>query len=243
MLKKILLTACLLLTSMASQAALISHYGYERDSSSNIVKGGGLEWLKWDVTHGRTIGDVLEDPAFNGWSIASADQMIELFNAFKFGVAEWHLAQNTLQGKVVPWNDGDIGTPHSAFIELFGSTLKWVSNTTCDSESSTQCFSQDDPNVGALAFFYSIDKYAAAAFVFDDSTWQDDGVNRQFKSNAEARIDLYEGRSLWTQGNYGIALVRNSSPSNTPVSAPATFGIFVLGLAVLSFRRRPLTVQ
>ena len=59
MLKKILVASCLLVTSMASQATIISHFGYERDSASNIVRGGGLEWLMWDVTKGMSINEAL----------------------------------------------------------------------------------------------------------------------------------------------------------------------------------------
>ena len=75
MLMKTFIASCLLVTSMASQAAIISHYGYERDSASNIVTGGGLEWLKWDVTKGLSINAALAAYSADGWMLASNSQM------------------------------------------------------------------------------------------------------------------------------------------------------------------------
>lgn len=87
MIKKVLMTSCLLIMSMASHAGLISHYGYERESGSNIVVGGGLEWLMWGVTAGMSASSALTIHA--GWRLATSAEMVSLFNTFQFGKDDW----------------------------------------------------------------------------------------------------------------------------------------------------------
>ena len=120
MFKKIVLASFLIVTSMASQAALISYNGYERESDTKIVKGGGLEWLMWDVTNGKTITYALGE--YSGWRLASNKDMGNLFNTFGFGRSHW--ASNESVGEYAEIaHSPNIEGSHFKFIELFGNTV------------------------------------------------------------------------------------------------------------------------
>ena len=61
-------------------AALITHNGYMLNTNTNIVTGGGLEWLQWDVTLGMSISDALTNVAgtFDGGRLDSCNQHASL---------------------------------------------------------------------------------------------------------------------------------------------------------------------
>lgn len=166
MFKVICLASCLLLTSVQSQAALISHYGYQRDSATNIVKGGGLEWLMWDATKGMSVLGALA--TYSGWQVASRRQMVSLFNAFKFGRDNWDET-----GKYVAYNmewSQDESSPHQALFSLFGYTYQSPESSFCTGPNNTQwCFVTDDGEIGAyIAFADPESVYYSAANISDD---------------------------------------------------------------------------
>ena len=234
MLKKILLTSCLMFTSIASHAAVISHYGYERDSSSNIVKGGGLEWLKWDVTVGLSVPAALE--AYKGWTLATSEQIYGLFNTFEFGRKDWTNQSILINDdwEFSTWNYSEAGS-HRAFIELFGTTLSQPICTT----SFVSCFVSNDIYLYSGAWFGTpghVD-YFRYASVADDATYYND-LSKRLTWSHSAKLSGLHLHTAYNYWSHGVALVRVANLNPAPVSSPESISLFALGLAVLGLRRR-----
>ena len=88
MLKRALALVIILLTHQLAYAGPIEFKGYSRENSSNVVTGGGLEWLQWTVTKGMTIDSALKQYTAQGWRLANNEQMATLFNTFSVWQAE-----------------------------------------------------------------------------------------------------------------------------------------------------------
>lgn len=237
MLKKLVLLSGLLLTSLSAQATLISHFGYERDSASDIVIGGGLEWLKWDVTKGMSINSALSAYASLGWRLASNDEMASLFNSFEFGKTDWHANESISQIQYIPWDSAEELSSHAMFISLFGFT----SQLSCSIVNrATMCYSDDEPLLSALAFF-GADQNNNGLYNF--ATVQDDSIlvladgSIQFNSHM-ARISSDSQSVSLSSSGLGVALVRNSVPDIVAVPTPGSIGLLALGLVALGYRRR-----
>lgn len=94
-------------------SSLISNdYGYDLDESTNIVTGGGLEWLQWDETVGMTVGQAITEYGVDGWRLATSTEMSNLLNSF------FNVNTNSLLDL-----DISIKNSHIAdFIDMFGVT-------------------------------------------------------------------------------------------------------------------------
>lgn len=214
MLKKVLVASCLLVASMASQATMISHFGYDRDSASNIVKGGGKEWLKWDVTKGLSIDQALAAYGAEGWTLASNRQMASLFNVFQFGKTDWSDVEDVFQ--ITLFGGKDDGTDDSvylAFVDLFGATVSW-----------------DYYRRATYALFGSDSD--------DDELFQESYINIDYDRIIAGISDDKLSRD-WAWEAVGVALVRpQASVEPSPVSLPGSLSLLTLGLVGLGFRRR-----
>jgi len=241
MLKKILIASCLLVTSMASQANLISYYGYERETGSNVVTGGGLEWLKWDVTKGMSINSALAQYSGEGWTLASNVQMAAMFNVFQFGMSfsignpDWNADETAMQLRAEPTQLSNFPSVYKQFIELFG----WTRNC------GVQCGTPWTEENFASAMFGSDDNhndmYNIAKVRYDDFAW---------RGLFQPRATLYPDYAFPQLGDryMGVALVRVTNVNMpTPVPLPASLSLLALGLAGLGLRRRqalrPAVVQ
>lgn len=237
MLKKLVLLSGLLLTSLSAQATLISHFGYERDSASNIVTGYGLEWLKWDVTTGMGINTALSTYASQGWRLASNDDMAFMFNQFKFGKDDWHADESVLQEKFIPWNSGDEFSSHAKFIHLFGATRQ---NSCSIDNRATNCYSNDDPLLLSYALFgadVNLNRFYNIAVVRDDAMYLSSaGYTLPMSHHAFVSSDQYGLDFL--DAMVGVALVRDFVPDNVAVPTPGSIGLLALGLVALGYRRR-----
>ncbi|WP_339806835.1 hypothetical protein [uncultured Marinobacter sp.] len=126
------LIACVLAGNAYS--GLITHNNYTLDTDTNIVTGGGLEWLQWDETLGLSIDDVT-DPnsqyAQAGWSVVSDQQMAALFNEWAFGPAGyvWGTDETVTQG-VFEFGATLPEVLTYQFTELFGATFTSSSGAT-----------------------------------------------------------------------------------------------------------------
>jgi hypothetical protein len=233
-LKKILAASCLLVTSMASQATIISHFGYERDSSSDIVKGGGLEWLMWDVTKGKSINQALSD--YSGMRLATSAEITNLFNTFRFGNYNGDWEDSIIDQTT--WSNWSVSeaSPHNKFIALFGVTTS--SRTMCSVELTGNCYMPDDPFVGSVAQYgkNNVWSWVSRAGVRDDYT--DTLLYGYLKSNRSHEAFLT--KRFVDQGNdeVGVALVRMKTEVPAAVNTPASFSLLTLGLIGLGFRRR-----
>lgn len=239
MFKKIVLAACLVFMPMASQAALISYNGYERDINSSTVKGGGLDWLMWDVTKGKTISDALAE--YSGWRLASNREMGDLFNAFGFGRSHWVSNESVGEYAETPHSPNVEGA-HAKFMDLFGNMV----NQSCALSMATRnCYSDTDPYRHVSALYGSDENengFYNLAQIVDDYTYLRglgfSGVSEETSGHAASLH--YDGfpASLWYV-NFGVALVRPSDSVSPPsINAPSAFSLLMLGLLALKLRRR-----
>lgn len=237
MLKKVLLASCLLVTAMTSQAALISYNGYQRDSTSNIVRADGLEWLKWDQTKGMSVNQALEKYAEQGWMLADFNQANTLFNAFKFGKTDWNYTGKNIDNQMV-WDQSEVSA-HNDFIKLFGFTMSY---DTCNEQTIGMCFLENDPWLGTAAFFTGVNSSPRSVSVMqitDDATVRNTQLT--FSTlNANAMIRQGDSMQSKTRGfrDNGVALVRVAAQPAAPVSAPVSLSLLALGLIALGLRRQ-----
>jgi len=237
MIKKIMLASCLLVASMASQAALISYNGYERDTAKNYVTGGGLEWLKWDETKGSSIEAALSTHASQGWRLASNLEMAELFNNFQFSSTVFGNNENISQNVSTPWSTNESGV-HTVFLSLFGTTS--IGGNVCTSSRSKQCYAENDNWIASAAIFGADldgDLNYNYAFVVDDRTYFDwSGYRTNEQHEVMISSDYIEKRDGLT--GVGVALVRVSNSTSVAVPTPGPIGLLALGLVALGYRRR-----
>ena len=223
MLKKLVAVCTLLLASNAAQAALIEYNGYSRDTANNYVSSGTMDWLAWDQTTGMTIETALNANA--GWSLATESDVSTLFSSFAFGgTNSWATGTNVS----TPWAAGyDTGYEH--FVDMFGTTLFNI-------ESNTYL----DPSKSSNAIFGSVaDNNLFNANVGTDSKFWYTRRSYEVTWGAGANLNNCVNCSpaTYSNGNQGIALVRNNA---TEVSEPATIAIFALSLCGLAARRKKL---
>ncbi len=240
-LSKSLFSVALVLSSLSAQAGVIEFNGYSRHSSSAVVTGGGLDWLKWDQTLGLSINDVKADNRFAGWRIASNQEMANLYNAFLFGKSDWYANENESQFSVVYTNA--VNQHNDKFIQLFGDTHF----SSCQSFDVTGlCYGMPFPFLISFAFFGSDDN--------KDSQYNLARVGSAYEDRNGvwgAPVDRHYSAQLysWTSGhccawgsssmpNAGVALVRDAQiQPPSPVNAPGTISLLsVLGAFVFLWR-------
>jgi len=114
-----------------STASVVSYYGYSLDTETNIVAGGGLEWLQWDETIGQNVEEALNSYSSDGWKLATYADMNNLIAEF-FGIFV-NTASNDSGDDTDPNKDNGISlywadTQRAAsFTLLFGDTNTGVS--------------------------------------------------------------------------------------------------------------------
>ena len=81
--RRMLLALALMATAHQSPAAPISFAGYSWDGSSNVVIGGGLQWLRWTETDGMSIDTAKATYGGDGWVLASNVQMAARFSGVR----------------------------------------------------------------------------------------------------------------------------------------------------------------
>lgn len=110
---QLIITFSILAVSQTAFACRIApNYDYTLDESTNIVTGGGLEWLQWDETVGMTVGQAITEYGVDGWRLATSTEMSNLLNSF------FSVNTNSLLDL-----DISIKNSHIAdFIDMFGVT-------------------------------------------------------------------------------------------------------------------------
>ncbi|WP_189481554.1 hypothetical protein [Alishewanella tabrizica] len=220
---------------MASQATIISHFGYERDSASNIVTGGGLEWLKWDVTKGMSINLALAAHSADGWTLATNSNMTDLYNVFKFGKSDWN-------NNLATWQDSTIGrsgveySVHSMFKSLFGYT--YTVQEACEEGWAEHCQINEFLWYSHATYVGSFGGYGVGGL---SDQWIDstDGIAVPGMTSRAYLNHSGLGYGVDTvNSGVGVALVRLAPITPTPVSLPTSVSLLALGLVVLGYRRR-----
>ena len=237
MFKKILVASCLLVTSIASQAALISFNGYERDSTSNIVKSGGLEWLMWSETRNKSINMALAEN--DGWTVATQQHIANLYNAFKFSEKnDWSGSGDAGQILYGRWSV-DEEDSYGSFVTLFGTTYIQQCATIFD----LMCFSRTDAKRSTSALFTSQEDVSKVAV----ADMADDYTHLWYTGNSVYNYDpivmitgYYGGDYNYQNESLGVALVREVKSDITPVPLPNSISMLVLGLFALAVYRYQL---
>ena len=216
MVKKVV-TFLALTLPLSAAASTVSYHGYTLDTDSNIVTGGGLEWLQWDQTAGQSISAALANYSGDGWRLATNTEMAALFNAFNFG-STFDTNENTTQEVSLYDSAYSFGVANE-FIALFGDTYAGFNYDYGDPlESSAALFGIDPNQDGYYNFAVVTDEY--------------DLVSGQLQPGRAAMYDDYR-LATFSYSYLGVALVQV-----TQVPLPASGWLFMSGLTGLMIRKR-----
>ena len=214
------LVGAVILYSHFSIAATISHYGYTLDTDTDIVTGGGLEWLQFDETGGQSVSEAIGTYSDSGWSLATVENVLNLFYDF-FGVSESPGFGDSLLEAHYDAIEGE-DQPINHFIEIFGDTFATSGQ---GSHGGSDHFQSSSFQFGAL----NENGFYQWGLVHDD-------YNNGFSSDVMigGMFKLDEG-FLSANSTYGIALVR---PQIVPIPTTAwLFASTLMALAGLARRR------
>lgn len=205
-------------SSLQATARIIPTHGYTL--SGNIVSNGVLDWLSWEETRGLSIEQVLANPVYSEWNLATEVHMLDLL--YDFGVAmpvPVHPVSNQHVYRYGYSGSSD-ETVADLFIELFGTTRY-----------------EEGGIVG----------FGGDAIRTSEAYWGAGvgGLYHLVAANSDFTIFGYqrEAQILLAQDDYmrydrardstGVALVR----SVIDVSAPSSLAVFALGIMGLAIRR------
>ncbi len=216
---------CLIAMAHSASATLISYNGYSHDDTTDIVTGGGLEWLQWDVTDEMSIDTALTSVAGSyaggGWRLASNVEMATLLNAFDFGISStpdgsWDSDENTFQEA---FNYGDPNMPQppdpeTLFLSMFGITQVYTDTTNPDGlYVSGAYFGADEDNDNTFNTVLTADNF------YNNDSYVDGYAAMDMDGNAPSlSLELF-----------GVALVREA----VSVPEPHTGLLFLISLILI----------
>jgi hypothetical protein len=215
--------------------ASIIFNGYTHDTATDIVTGGGLEWLQWDYTVGQSIDTALAGAATTayggGWALASNTQMAGLFNTFGFGA--FGTDENTHYYESDAWNVTEVAATDNElmFILMFGDTYKLERKT----HECYWIFPQFQCKKQAKAYFGSDADDAGLfhkAFVVDDFI-NNNGYGSMYRDGYVWMTSAVKRSTTAGFADTGVALVRSVT-----VPEPSIIALFGLGLVGIGFARR-----
>lgn len=227
---KILLCVVFIFYYCTANAAIIEYGGYKRALDSNVVTGGGLEWLMWDQTKGKSINQALNEYSSSNWTLATGEQIASMFNVFKFGHDDWE-STAVSQTHYSAWT-ADENSTHNAFFRMFGYTQLMSCSTTGLTED---CYYNHNPYMRANARYKvmdgSITKYTIAVVL-------DDTENKFTRYLGAAGLAIGEYSANGRNSTVGVALVRAIKAAPTPVNTPGSLGLLLAGVFCLAFYRQ-----
>ncbi|GFD95558.1 hypothetical protein KUL156_10750 [Alteromonas sp. KUL156] len=216
----------LLSASFNGTSAIIESRGYSLDTSTNIITGGGLEWLNWDETIGLSETEFNQSPLASSWRVASSREMYSLLNTF-FEPSQG-IDENLSRGQSV---SGDTGPE---FGDDFFSLFTGFRDNFCGS-ARLGCLNNTQ-NMALTNF--GEDGLLKSLFIRDYFDW---GNQVRGFINVKGSLRIGDPGSA---SNVSLALVRGvgSAPSQNPsnptaVSEPNHLVIFSL-LLIVAIRMR-----
>lgn len=228
--KQLLVFVGCMAMAFSSQAAVITHNGFSSDSNTQIVTGGGLEWLRWDLTAGMSIEQATADIADGtinnvnvgtGWRLASNAEMAVMLNTFGVGGMNWDTDETTRQEYSIPWtgdNSYTSANPELQIMQLFGHTASRP-NWHDPYHYVAAMFGED---LNANQMYNSV--------TFRDAYWQVD-EQRFPKTTGIAILDKDDSSSTRSAYYIGVAFVRAGQATEVP--APGSLLLMVLGFALM----------
>ena len=238
---KMAFAGLVLSTSGITHAALITHNGYTLDTRTDIVTGGGYEWLQWDVTVGYSINSALAaNGRFGGtnygqgWTLASNVAVASLLTSYfpSFKVLLITSNENQFSRTTNVSYDSD-DAQYVNFVSMFGETFNYYDrdsdlNNTGLERSGSRAFYGSDLVADSRFKYVSVHgRYADRSASYEDRKF----FGPKAYTSGYDLIDLTD-----TSRSHGIALYR---PVAT-VPEPSSVAVFALGLLGLVFRRRVL---
>lgn len=212
----VLFVSTLNLSSNAN-ATPLTYAGYTLDEQANVVTGGGLEWLQWDVTKGKSINDALYAHQHSGgWRLASNADIANLFNNFGVCGHTFSDAEDHVSGCSAPWDAAELSNdPHKMFNWMFGYTDQY-------SKYSRALYGSDDDGDGLYKMAHIQDDYHMN--IYNTTAYYGDWVL--------VGSDQYS--KVFRESFIGVALVRDAAEAPTP----ATLALFAAGVIGLTAVRR-----
>jgi len=215
--------------SSLAPATLIESRGYKLDTTTNIISDGELEWLNWDETIEMSLQNVYDDARFDGWRIATNDEMYGLLDNF-FG-PNLDVDMNSTRRERV---NSTFGTQFGE--EFFTLFTGFLDNFCGYPGVGPTCIA--NPQNRAKVLFGSPDNLKSL-FIRDEYVWQ---VNtRNPPVNVWGYLEVNSGPNTISTNVWetGIALVRgvdklsNESTNTIDVPSPPIFSLTaVLGVAL-----------
>ena len=216
----------LLLLTGVCQAGIISYAGYERERHGTIIRGGGLEWLRWDQSVFTYASDVWDGTKFEGWRLATAEEMATTINAFGFA----HFGTREIDSS---WYNLGFTEGYDeaifSFTQIFGVThtisLQGPSHLPYQPMFiASALYGVDIDNDGRLPMI----SVGTSSYAYGD------------ERDASARMgsDIWE--VSWDRSyEYGLALVREpaSEPPDQQVNESSSIGALAIGLLCLLYSK------
>ncbi|XOV86903.1 MAG: PEP-CTERM sorting domain-containing protein [Pseudomonadota bacterium] len=216
-----------LLVSTTAQPAIITYGTYSHDTDTNVVIGGGLEWLRWN--HESVLGKSWNEVSNNlssiedgGWRLATNYDMQSLFNSFDFGI----VFDSNPSTKQLIEIDGRIEAADNifSFIQLFGDT----STRGIDVTSAEISY----PPIYSEAIFGDIETGMLNRALVREDFYTENITNQGIGYAKKVAVMQPQAHSFdYSFQYYGIALVRS-------VPEPPLYILFCLGLAGLLAAKR-----
>ncbi|WP_349344057.1 PEP-CTERM sorting domain-containing protein [Marinobacter sp. MMG032] len=208
-----------------AQASLISYNGYIHETGTEIVTGGGLEWLRWDATRNSYLGslstplDLFRD---DNWRLASVSEMSMLMT--DWGLLEENLVDTGGSVNLGYEDPGELEST-SAFLNFFGST------------GSLSGGSNNDVRYYSSALFGEFTSSDGVSFDLLSATIIGDSPVQGSTATGfvEWSSQLFFPNSF-IGSSYGLALVRDAPVVEVP--EPSTLALLGIGLIGLTTRRR-----
>jgi hypothetical protein len=220
MVKQLVCILFFLWVSNSATAALITHNGYTLNEDTNIVTGGGLDWLQWDETTGMTIENIINDHNFDGWSVATETQVFSMYsNLFKF-------LSPSLTLDYASENANKMDT----IIQLFGSTFQHSNHHPSYVYAGSLEYAQATYSTGTG--YSGIGIYGE--YTFTKSPIQIDPTSAYEEYGAHVTVgNDYNWHYNTVDPASGVVLVKDVNQ----VPEPSSLAIFALGIIGLASRR------